>query len=323
MTKRWRIGAVAIAALAVAVVDLAGTASARTSAVRFSRAPATVPQGNTVNVSVAVRPVSALCTLSVRYADGAGQYVGQRFARRGVATWQWKVNDVAKPGRAVLTAACGRAGRATRTVTIVGTLIPPKIVVTNQGFSVRPKRRGSSVSFGVMLRNTSPNADALRVYVIVNFVMADGSLIGTKADTIDAVPAATTYAYGGWLDFPGAAPVERLEVVIQVGGRQRAEIHQPVVANVRVVPGLTDATWVGQVDGEIINDHRRLNLTRTRISAVIFDSEGNILGGGSGVATAALPPGTRQAFVISSGVDAVPWARAARATVTPLGTYTL
>ncbi len=42
-----------------------------------------------------------------------------------------------------------------------------------------------------MLRNTSPNADALNVYVLVNFVMADGQAIGTKAETIDAIPAGT------------------------------------------------------------------------------------------------------------------------------------
>lgn len=315
--------AIAASAVAVAVVVLAGPATARTSAVRFSGAPATVPQGKTVKISVAVRPVSAFCTLSVRYLDGAAQYVGQRFAFRGVATWDWKVDEVAKPGRAVLTAACGRAGRASRAVTVVGSLVPPKIVETDQGFSVRPKPSGSSVSYGVMLRNTSPNADALRVYVIVNFVMANGALIGTKAETIDAIPAATTYAYGGWLDFPGAAPVERLEVVVQVGGRQRAAIHQPLVANIRVLPNRRDATWVGEVDGEIINDHPRLNLNRTKISTVVFDHEGNIIGGGTGTASAALPPGTRQAFVVSSGVDAIPWARVARATVSPLGTYTL
>jgi hypothetical protein len=320
-----RIGAVAVAAVAVAAtaVGLTGTAAARTSAVSFSRAPATAPQGATVRVAVRVRPVSAFCALSVRYADGAAQSIGRSFSRNGVVSWQWKVDDVAKPGRAVLTAACGRAGRTSRAVTVVGSLVPPKIVVTNQGFSVRPKARGSSVSYGVMLRNTSPNADALNVYVIVNFVMSNGALIGTKAETIDAVPAGTNYAYGGFLAFPGAAPVAQLEVVIQVGGRQRAEIHQPLVANIRIVPDRRDATWVGEVDGEIINDHQRLNLARTKVSTVVFDPAGNIIGGGSGLATASLPPGTRQAFVISSGVDAIPWARAARAIVSPLGTYTL
>lgn len=318
-----RIGAVAVAAVAVAVatVGLTGTAAARTSAVSFSRAPATAPQGAAVRVAVRVRPVSSFCALSVRYSDGAAKSIGRSFSRNGVVSWQWKVDEVAKPGRAVLTASCGRAGRASRAVTVVGSLVPPKIVVTNQGFSVRPKR-GSTVSYGVMLRNTSPNADALNVYVIVNFVMANGALIGTKAETIDAVPAGTNYAYGGYLTFPGAAPVAQLEVVIQVGGRQRAEIHQPLVANIRIVPDRRDATWVGEVDGEIINDHRRLNLSRTKLSTVVFDPGGNIIGGGSGMATAVLPPGTRQAFVINSGVDAIPWARAARAMVSPLGTFT-
>jgi hypothetical protein len=35
-----------------------------------------------------------------------------------------------------------------------------------------------------------------------------------------------------------------------------------------------------------------------------------------------LPPGTRQVFKITSGVEAIPWARAARAVVSTFATYT-
>lgn len=323
MTWRSRIGIAALAALVLTLVLQPAAAPARSAAVKFTRAPAAVVQGGKVRIAVAVRPSSGFCLLKVRYADGASQHIGQSLARRGVATWDWQVAEVAKAGRAILTASCGRAGRVSRAVTVVGNLIPPKIVVTNQGFSVRPKTTGSTASYGVMLRNASPNADALQVYVLVNFVMADGHLIGTRAETIEAIPAGTSFAYGGSLDFPGAAPVVRLEVVVQVAGRQRHAISQPLVSNVRVLPSRRDATWVGEVDGEIINDHARLSISRTKLSTVVFDADGNILGGGSGSASALLPPGTRQVFVINSGLDAIPWARAARAIVTPLGTYTL
>lgn len=309
------------AALAAALGTLAAAAGAQGLAVKFLRAPSPAIQGKVAVVSVAA-PTSTLCRLSVRYLDGETQYVGQTFSRSGSATWRWRVGEVAKPGRAVLTATCGRGGRATRAVTVVGTLVPPTISVTNHGFSVRPRPTGSSASYGVMLRNTSPNADALQVYVLVNFVLANGHLIGTKAETIEAIPAGSTYAYGGMLTFPGAAPVAQLEIVVKVGGRQRHAIRRPLVANVGVQPGLRDAAWVGEVNGEIVNDHPALNLSRTKLSAVVFAADGTILGGGTGTASALLPPGTRQAFAIRSGVDAIPWAHAARAVVSPLGTYT-
>jgi hypothetical protein len=295
-------------------------ASGRAEAVRFASAPRILVQGKEARVVVSASR-AAVCRLSVQYANGAGEVVGVTRTSGRRATWVWTVRENTEVGKARLVASCGRSGKAVLPVTVVGTLIPPRIVVTDQGFSTRPQFSGTNVSFGVMLKNESTNADALQVYVIVNFVMADGHLIGTKAETINAIPAGRTHAHGGSLRFPGAAPVVRLEVVVKVGGRQKSNLHVPVASNINVVPGRLDAAWVGEVNGEIINDHPQLNLQRTKLSAVVFDSAGKVVGGGTGTASALLPPGTRQAFVIRSGVDAIPWANAARAVVTPLGTY--
>jgi hypothetical protein len=309
-------------ALLIGLAAFAAAADARASTVAFTRAPATALQGKLVKIAVATKPAkSTRCTLVVRYKDGAVERQ-TTFAQLGRASWDWRVPEVAQPGRASLSASCIGAGSVTRLVTVVGTLIPPKIVVADQGFSVRAKSIGSAASFGLMLQNSSPNADALNVYVLVNFVMADGQAIGTKTEVIDAIPAGTTFAYGGSLSFPSAAPVARLEVVVKVGGRQRRLIHQPLVQSIGIVPGLRDAMWVGEVNGEIVNDHPSLNVARTKLSTVVFDVNGVIVGGGSGNATALLPPGTREVFVITSGVDAIPWARAARAAVSLFATYT-
>jgi hypothetical protein len=313
----------AVATAVSATLVLSAAASAADTGARattFLRAPVVALQGKTFTVVAAPRP-DAMCTLRVRYADGTVQLVGRAFARKGRASWSWKVPEVAKPGRATMTVSCGRAGSRSRAITIVGDLVPPRIVIDKQGFSVRAKTSGNSVSFGLLLKNVSPNADALEVYVLVNFVMADGHLIGTHANTVKAIPAATTYAYGGSLSFRGAAPIVQLEVVIKVGGRQRHVVQAPIFDNVRVVPSRNDGQWVGEVDGELINDHPSLNVKGARLSAVVLDGEGNIVGGGTGSANALLPPGTRQAFVMSSGFDSIPFARAASARVSALATY--
>ena len=313
---------IAAVALLLGVASFAAGAQARTAKVAFTRAPATALQGKLVKIAVATKPARATtCTLVVRYKDGAFERLTV-FTRLGVATWDWRVPEVAQPGRATLSASCAGSGSVTRLVTVVGTLIPPKIDVVDQGFSIRTKTSGSEVSFGLMLRTSSPNADALNVYVLVNFVMADGQAIGTKTETIDAIPGGTTFAYGGSLLFPGAAPVSRLEVVVKVGGRQRRLIHQPLIQSIGIAPGRFDALWVGEVNGEIVNDHPSLNVARTKISTVVFDAAGVIVGGGSGYAGALLPPGTRQVFKVTAGVEAIPWGRAARASVSTLATYT-
>lgn len=321
--KATALGLLAVLAASTGVLD-GSSANARPTAVAFVRAPASPLQGKLVRVVVSTTSnATARCTLVVRYADGATTNLGPAPAIQGRAEWSWRVPQVAQPGRARLTATCGRAGAATRLVTIVGTLIPPKITVLEQGFSVRARPySGSTASFGLMLRNSSPNADALNVYVLVNFVMADGQAIGTKAETLDGIAAGSTFAYGGTLNFPGAAPVDRLEVVIKVGDRQPRTIHKPIVQSMGLAPARYDATWVGEVNGELVNNHPSLNISRAKIYAVVYDAAGAIIGGAAGQAPALLPPGTRQVFALTSGADAMTWSRASRAVGSSLATFT-
>jgi hypothetical protein len=321
---------IALAFAAVACLLVGPTAAqARTdgssaqSAARtaFTAFPARVLQGKEVTVTVATR-AGAMCQLAVAYAGGEKQDgLARLYASRGRASWSWTVSEAVTAGPARVTASCGRAGTASRSFVVVGSLVPPKIAVEQQGFSVRERISGSVVSYGLMLKNLSPNVDALNVYVLVNFVMANGRLIGTDAHTVGVLPAAKIFAYGGWLSFPASAPVERLEVVIQVGGRQKGATHQPALAAVRPVPSLYDPGWVGEVDGEVINDHQTLTLRNTTMWAVVFDAAGNIVGGATGSAFATLPPGTRQVFKLISGVSAVPIVNADHVVVSALGSY--
>lgn len=297
-------------------------APARTGAVRFVSVPKVAHQGKAAQVVASIKSGFFKCSLAVRYADGRKQAVGVAYASGGRAKWAWQVPEIAKPGRARLTASCAGVGRATRFVTVVGNLTPPTIEVVKRGFSIRPEFTGNKVSFGLLLKNLSPNADALKVYVLVNFLEASGHTIGTSSGTVDAISAGGTYAYGGVLSFPGAAPVVQLEVAIRVGDGQRHVNHQPRIDNVTIVPDRNDATWVGEVDGELTNDQPSLNIKNVKLSTVVFDAAGNIIGGGTGTAYAFLPAGTREAFVTKSGVDAIPYARAASAMVSPLATYT-
>jgi len=265
----------------------------------------------------------AMCTLSVRYADGKMQSgLGSSRSVNGRAKWKWQVPELAEPGPAQAAAACGAAGRATRTLTVVGNLIPPKIEVLKRGFSARVRGSMTSVSYGLVLENLSPNANALSVTALVNFVMTNGALIGTATTRVAVINAGSTYYLGGMLQFNGAPPIARLEVVVTPGGRVKAtKVHLPKMDFVRLVPSPFEPAWLGSIEGDVINDHKTLTLGNNQMSAVVFDAAGNVLGGGAGSTIAKSPPGTRQFFKLNSGFDSILFNKAASVQISTIPTY--
>jgi len=305
-------------AFAVVLVFTAGAGAAdRSAPLRFSSIPKNVVQGSTAGVTVAVHPSGVRCSLAVRYANGDRQPdLAPTLALAGAAHWSWQVPQDAATGAGSVTASCVHAGTITRKLVIVGAVIPLKIQVVQSGFSVRvPSYGGDSVSYGVILRNTSPKEDALSLTTLVNFVAADNRLIGSVSGSIAGIAAGSQYALGGELTFPGAAPVDRLEVVVQVGGRAPHKLTMPALANIHVVPSNYDPGWVGSVEGELINDNPSLTLQRADLSSVLLDAAGNVVGGGNGYAFASLPPGARQFIKLESGFKSVPLSNATSALV--------
>jgi len=311
-----RIAALVLPVVAVAALS-AATATARASSVRFSFLPARMLQGGDVAVRVSVKPRSARCSLTVRYNGGGTQTgLGTVRARNGVAAWRWTVPKDTQAGLARLTASCAGAGRITGKVLVVGQLIPVTVDVAKRGFSIRPlPYSGTSVSYGLVLHNESKNEDALQVTVLINFVMADNKLLGTETTSIPVIGPNSDYALGDELTFPGAAPIDRLEVVIKVGAHGKQSALPPATANLRILPDINDPGWVGSVEGELINDHADLELWNARLSTVVFDGAGNVLGGGTGYAFATLPPGTREFIKVTQGLKAIPFPAAASAMV--------
>ena len=313
LTKRL---ATLVLPLCLAAALTAGSATARASSLRFSFVPARLLQGGEVAVRVSVKPRSARCSLSVRYKGGGTQPgLGSVRAQNGTAEWRWTVPTTTQAGVANLTASCAGAGRVRAKVLVVGQLIPVKVDVAKRGFSIRPlPYSGTSVSYGLILHNESKNQDALNVNVLVNFVMADNKLLGSASSDVGLISAGSDYAYGGELTFPAGAPIDRLEVVVQVGSHARSALP-PAIANLRVLPDPYDPGWVGSVEGELINDQPALDLWNARLSTVVFDAAGNVLGGGTGYAFQALPPGTREFIKITQGLKAIPSTLAASAMV--------
>jgi hypothetical protein len=318
------------ALLSLVIAGSVGAAAERRPSVNFRSVPANAYPGDTVSATIAVRPATARCTLTVTYRNSEKQ-AGLRSVRAsgGRAKWVWQIPEDAVAGTAKLRASCGRAGSATRSLSIVGAIIPAKIAVEQTGFSIRPGRTtGAKLSFGVILANESPNQDAFDLTVLVNFVDDRNFLWGSKTSRIAGLAAGSRYALGGFITFSGplAPPVTKLEVTVQIGGRAPASRRPnwlasiPDLANTRIFPS-REPEWVGGVDGEVINDDPRFYLDSTGFSAVVFDSAGAILGGGTGTSRISMPPGARSVFILSSGFDAMATIRATSSMISPIPTY--
>ena len=109
--------------------------------------------------------------------------------------------------------------------------------------------------------------------------------------------------------------------MVKVGDRQPAS-HVAVLAisNIRIVPSQNDPTWVDEVDADMLNAAPDL-MTRARLSVVLFNAAGAVVGGGVGSSSGSLPAKARQFVTVSSDVDSVPIADAVSAQFTVVPSY--
>lgn len=301
--------------LALLVAPAAGAALDRADArLAFTFAPQKAFQDKKATVEVAVRPRGSRCSLSIKYADGRRAALGTRVATRGKARWTWTVPNSVEAGAARVTVSCSRVGSRSRTIVIVGAQeVPTRLFVTRQGLTQRPDASGggSFVSFGLVLANHNAAHDIVDVGVLVNFLNAESRVLASKTLRVAGVAAGSEFYVGDSMQMLSQVPVTRLEVVVTSAKAQPRALVFPALAAVAIEPSRWDKGWVGAVAGELINDHASKTLRSARLSIVVVDAEGGILGGGTAFAFSPLPPGSRILFKSSFGFKSIPIERAA------------
>ncbi len=311
----------------VALVSLSLTASAGAAldaaeSLRIGFLPKRAFQGQPASLSVVVRPTGVNCSATIRYAGGAQHALGRVRARAGKAAWKFTIRAKAPLGAARASVFCGRAGNVHRNFTVTGApTAPAKVNVRKSGFSQRVRFTGREVSYGIVLHNPSPENDALNVTVLTNFVDATNRVVDTDSQRIDAVGAAGEYYLGGSTSIPDGTPVSSLEIVVRIGSQAPKRKLSPAISDVLVQESRYDKGWVGAVVGQILNDWQTMTLTNTAISAVVFDSGGNVIGGAQGGTRDVQLPGVRAYFNAAGAVTAIPIDRAVSAGVSVLGRY--
>lgn len=86
---------------------------------------------------------------------------------------------------------------------------------------------------------------------------------------------------------------QRLEITAQVQERAKKSIILPPISNLRVG---TDVFGSARVFGEFSNPYTRTMSSFARITVVVFDGTGTVIGGGFTFPDASVPPGGRIGF---------------------------
>jgi hypothetical protein len=307
-----------LAALAAAVLATAAAAAPRPAA---SISPGLIHRGQSATITVHTTG-TAPCTALLDYARTGSQVTAAKRPRNGRASFVIRIPLSAGLGPGHWRVSCGLRAFSGTFVVVDAVSTPavqaPRVVVKSNGFRQRNDKTGlgSLLSYGLLLQNTSPKEDAEQVYVIVNMVAADGSLIGSKAQTVAVVPAGATEPLGDSLELRTQVPATHLEITVRVGAHEPAQPRTvPDLANVRVLPSPYDPGFVGEVDGEVVNDTSPKTLGSAQLSIVLLDASGQPIGGGTGLVFSPVPSGSRFVFTAQNGFKAVPIDQAASAVI--------
>jgi hypothetical protein len=293
---------ISVFAVVLVAISFGADAFGTESTIRMRVAPSSVTAGQRVFVTAGVRPSGVLCKGALRHG-GTSIPLRPKRAVGGAVSWTTRIPASGPGGVWTASLACAKAGTATARFSVVipppppPPTIPAKVIVVKSGVSSRYSYIGSTfVGYGVVLQNVSPDEDALEVAVTVNVLDAGGSILHSDSNTYVGIPASSTYYAGGESIYSGSTAAAKLEVTVQVGSGQAKRIGElPPVANIR----WTEDFLGIDVLGEFTNPYSQTLASFARITAVCFDSAGNVIGGGRTYPSSSVAPGGRIGFDVS------------------------
>jgi hypothetical protein len=310
--KRAIFAGSALVVAATAIVSASGARAPKTRILSVTKTPI---QGKPVKLVAAVRPpVRTTCSATYRSpARRTTRLPARRTTKAGTVFWTWRLTSQAAVGRWPVAVICRRGGRATSFFVVRKAPPPPeRVVVGPSGASIATS---SSISYGVVLTNASPGMDAVGLGLAVTILDASNRIIASEAGKLAWIPAAERFYYGGATSANSAwsTPL-RLRAVVTVESWRPAELVLPPVNNVAVERFGFDTTTVV---GEFSNPYAQELGALTRARAVVFDSAGVVLGGGSTFPITSLASGARTSFRIPASAIPIEKAASARASIEP------
>lgn len=259
--------------------------------------------------NAAASPLHTFARVTAVVFDGAGNPIG--------GNSNILLTDVphgSRIGFKVHVAAVAPASAVSAVVSIEPRYVPvlpsgPPVAVVKTGFTEAAGASTREDDYGVVLHNTSAALDGIDVTITVNAVDAGNVVVGTEGRIVSAIPAGGTYYFGGAILHFASRTATTLEVYVQVAVGAPPSLVLPGSANVHVVP----AGAGSQIAGELVNTAGRPLSSLARVTGVVFDGSGNVIGGGGAYQPSTIQPGQHAAFTINA--PSVPSAAAASAQV--------
>ncbi|HEY1762735.1 MAG TPA: hypothetical protein VGG17_09100 [Acidimicrobiales bacterium] len=172
-----------------------------------------------------------------------------------------------------------------------------QVVVAASGFTQSNYSSGSEtfISYGVVLQNKS-NVDALGLTVNVSFVDTLGRSVTTDQTTLIGIPAGTAFYVGGLASSNVSLTVASMNVTVAASSSQPHRLELPPVSGVSTQSdGLGDES----VSGTFSDPYQTPVPSTADIYVVYLGPQGNVVGGASEFAGAAVQPGQSVAFGFS------------------------
>jgi hypothetical protein len=170
---------------------------------------------------------------------------------------------------------------------------PAPISVVKSGFSTTPIGSQTFLYCGVELRNASQVSDARDLTVTVTFADTQGRSIVSDELHLSLIPAGQIF-YASCLKTSSVTlSVASLQVGVKVGKSVSKSAELPSVSGLTLAP---DQYGAQTLSGNLTNSYTWAMSQDATIYAVYFDSNGNIVGGSSTQAGAAVQPGATVAF---------------------------
>ncbi len=178
-------------------------------------------------------------------------------------------------------------------------VLKANVVAASDGFTQSNYSTSIStlISYGVVLHNSTTNVDALNVAVAVSFTDTLGRSVATETTTLTGIPAGGTFYLGGLASSNVSLTVASMNVSVTVGSTQSHRLTLPPVSGLGVQ---TDDIGFGSVSGTFENPYTEAIPSTAQIYVVYLDAQGNVAGGASEFAGAAVNPGSSVAFGFDS-----------------------
>lgn len=172
------------AAALVVVATPAPTSIGETRAVVFLTKPVRAVQGSEVRATVVLSRAVARCSGTLRHGRTGSTKLAAVVGLR--ASFTWKLAATAPTGVWSIGVTCGLAGSTSASLRVTKRTpppVPPTVVVDRSGFSFPGTAAPPALSYGVVLRNSTPDRDAIGVTVTVNVV--DASNLGSVQASVE------------------------------------------------------------------------------------------------------------------------------------------